>query len=101
MYWDKRDIQELQVKEGLSMLDAQRKFLETKPKTRTQSHASTLCQPQGVDAITQTKAIPSQTKHSPTTGRSRTTVSCQTEAPTQTDDPFNPSVPGARIHLHL
>jgi hypothetical protein len=45
MYHDKMAIQELWFKEGLFFLDAQRKLLETIPKTRTQSYALTLHHP--------------------------------------------------------
>jgi hypothetical protein len=38
VYQDKRAIQELQVEEGIFFLDAQRKFLEIKLKTRTYQH---------------------------------------------------------------
>jgi hypothetical protein len=58
MYRDERAIQELWVREGLSFLDAQRKLLETEPKTGTQPIASVLHHPQGVDAITQKPFLP-------------------------------------------
>jgi hypothetical protein len=54
---DEKAIQELRVKDGLSLLDARKKFLEKKPKTGTQSYASALRRPQGTDATTQTTAL--------------------------------------------
>jgi hypothetical protein len=84
MYRDERAIQERRFKEGLSFLDAQREFLETKLKTRTQCCASTLHHPRGVDTITQTVAIPSKTKHSCSPmGPSQITVSGQTKVSRQ------------------
>jgi hypothetical protein len=100
VYRDERAIQELRVKEGLSFLDTRMKFFETKPKTRAQSYASTLCRPQGIGSITQREATPLQTKQNPTTRPFRTRVSCQTGVSTHTDHPSNPAVPGARMRLH-
>jgi hypothetical protein len=89
VYRDERAIQELRVMEGLSFQDVRKKFLETKPKTGTQSYSSTLRRPRGVVAISQTEAIYSQTKQS-----SPSVPSWQTEVSTESDDPSNPAVPG-------
>jgi hypothetical protein len=75
VYRDERDRQELRIRECLFFLDVRKKFLETKPKTGTQSYASTLRRPRGVDTIAQTDAIYSQTKQN-----SPSVPSCQTEA---------------------
>jgi hypothetical protein len=83
------------VKEGFSFLDAWRKFLETKHETGTQSYASALRWPGGVDVITERGAIPTQTKQIHRIGPSRTAVG------THTVDPSSPDVPGARMCFHL
>jgi hypothetical protein len=48
----------LHVKEGLSFLDVQKEFLESKPKPRAQSYTSTLCCSWELMSITQTKYSP-------------------------------------------
>jgi hypothetical protein len=53
-------IQELWVKNGLSFLVAQKKFLENKPKTGTQSYTPALHHPQVTDATLQTTALLNQ-----------------------------------------
>jgi hypothetical protein len=51
VYREERAIQELRAEEGLSFPDNRMKFLEAKPKTGTQSYASTLRHPSGIDSI--------------------------------------------------
>jgi hypothetical protein len=87
-------MKELRVKDGLSCLDARRKFLENKPETGTRSYASPLRRPQGTDAATQTTALPNRGK---TSSPPRTTVSTQSEVSTQTEDLPTPTVPAEKI----
>jgi hypothetical protein len=51
-FLDEKAIQELWVEGGLFFVDAQKKFFENQPKTRTPSYASALCHPQGIVAVT-------------------------------------------------
>jgi hypothetical protein len=50
-------IEELRAKDGLSFLDARKKFLAHQPTTGTQSFASAVRRPCGADAATQTTAL--------------------------------------------
>lgn len=63
-------------------------------------YATTLRCPLGVDAITQTEAIPSKSKQSCSTAPSQITVSCKIEISTHTGNLSNLTVPGARMCLH-
>jgi hypothetical protein len=94
VFLDEKAIQELRVKDGLSFLNARKKFLENKPKTGTQSHASALRRSQGNDAAAQTTALPSRGSTSPPP---RTTVSTQSEISTNTEDLPTPTVPAVKI----
>jgi hypothetical protein len=94
VFLDEKAIQELCVKDSLSFLDAQKKFLENKPKSGTQSYASAVRRPQGTDAATQTTALPSRGRTSPLP---RTTVPTQSEVSTQTEDLLIPIVSAVKI----
>jgi hypothetical protein len=79
---DEKAIQELGERDGLSFLDAKRKFFESKPKTGNQSYASVLCHSQEVDAKTKITVVPSQTNSSVQISSSRSAASSQTHTPT-------------------
>jgi hypothetical protein len=94
VFLDEKAIQELRVEDDLSFLDAQKKFLENKPKTGTHSYASALHHLQGTDAATQTTALPNRVNTSPLL---RTIVSTQSEVSTQAEDLPTPTVPAVKI----
>jgi hypothetical protein len=90
VFLDEKAIQELQVKDSLSFLDAWKKFFENKPKTGTQSYASALRRPRGIDATMQTTALLNRDN---TTTLPQTTGSSQSEVCTQTKDLPTPTIP--------
>jgi hypothetical protein len=72
---------ELQVKKGLSLLDAWKWFLEIKPRTGNQSYSSLLHHPQGLDAGTQTLTILSRSSSRSQSTSSRAAFLNQTATP--------------------
>jgi hypothetical protein len=60
IYQDEKCIQELRAKEGLSFLDARKKYMGSKPKTGSYSYATVLRRAQGTNAATQTTSAPNK-----------------------------------------
>jgi hypothetical protein len=56
-FLQEKAIQELGVKDGLSFLDARKKFLANQPTIGTKSFATVVRRPLGIDTLTQTKAL--------------------------------------------
>jgi hypothetical protein len=57
VFLQEKDIQELRAKDGLSFMDARKKFLAPQPTIETQSFATAVRRPRGIDAATQTTAL--------------------------------------------
>jgi hypothetical protein len=83
IYLDEKAIQELWAKEGLSCLDAQKKYKESNPKTGSYSYSTVLHHAQGIDAATQTTSAPNKGTSPIPSNRS---VSTQSEVSTETGE---------------
>jgi hypothetical protein len=77
-FLNEKAMQELQVKQGLSFIDARKKFFEN-PKPDNKSNASVLRHSQGVHTTTKTVAISSYRTLSLPISSSRSTAFTQTD----------------------
>jgi hypothetical protein len=94
IFLEERAIQELRDNDGLSFMDARKKFLAHQPKIGTQSFATAVRRPRGVVAATQTSAL---VKRGVASVAPRTTVPSQSEACIQTEDLPTSTVPGVKL----
>jgi hypothetical protein len=90
VYLSGKSIQELEAKEGLSFLEARKRFLDSRPKTGNQSYASEI----RIGASSQTSATSTLSNPTPIITASRETAS------TQTEEHSDPVVPGKR-HAYI